>query len=216
MTENVKRVLIFVAGAGIGVLASWRFFKKKYERIANDKIASVTEHYRNKVTKAEEPTDISSSDNAQEEDDDAILERQMTEYKSLAARYASKVNGRTEEDCEETTVTEYTQVDGEFVPVKSYKEKGGDIVNRPYVIKPEEFGNGDYETVSLTYYSDGVLTDDFDNPIEDIDYYVGEESLDHFGEYEDDSVFVRNDNLETDFEILLVEESYYVNEEEDD
>ena len=30
MTENVKRVLIFVAGVGIGVLASWRFFKKKY------------------------------------------------------------------------------------------------------------------------------------------------------------------------------------------
>lgn len=215
MTENVKRVLIFVAGAGIGVLASWRFFKKKYERIANDEIASVTEHYRNKATKAEEPTDISSSDNAQEEDD-VILEKQMSEYKSLASRYASKVNARTEEDCEDTTVTEYTQVDGEFVPVKSYKEKGGDIVNRPYVIKPEEFGNGDYETVSLTYYADGILTDDFDNPIEDIDYYVGEESLDHFGEYEDDSVFVRNDNLKTDFEILLVEESYYVDEEEDD
>lgn len=215
MTENVKRVLIFVAGAGIGVLASWMFFKKKYERIANDEIASVTEHYRNKATADEKSTDISSNDDTQEEDD-VILERQMSEYKSLASRYASNVSDRTEEDCEDTTVTEYTQVDGEFVPVKTYKEKGGDIVNRPYVIKPEEFGNGDYETVSFTYYSDGVLTDDFDNPIEDIDYYVGEESLDHFGEYEDDSVFVRNDNLKTDFEILLVEESYYVDEEEDD
>lgn len=75
---------------------------------------------------------------------------------------------------------------------------------KPYVIAPEEFGEmDDYETVSLTYYSDGVLTDDFDNEIEDVEGMVGEDSLDHFGEYEDDSVFVRNDRYKTDYEILL-------------
>ena len=73
----------------------------------------------------------------------------------------------------------------------------------PYVISPDEFSeNEDYETESLTYYSDGILADDRDNII-DIDMVVGRESLNHFGEYEDDSVFVRNEELKTDYEILL-------------
>ena len=80
---------------------------------------------------------------------------------------------------------------------------------RPYVIPPDEFGEGDYETISLTYYADKVLTDEADNVIEDVDGMVGYDSLTHFGEYEEDSVFVRNDEHEVDYEILLDTRSYY-------
>lgn len=82
----------------------------------------------------------------------------------------------------------------------------------PYIIRPEEFGeDNDYETVSLTYYDDGVLTDEYDEILEDedVEEQVGKESLKHFGEYEDDSVFVRNDALQTDYEILLDHRKYY-------
>ena len=48
----------------------------------------------------------------------------------------------------------------------------------------------------MEYIDDEPLTDD---QIEDL---IGEDSLSHFGEYEDDSVFVRNDRLRTDYEIL--------------
>ena len=62
-------------------------------------------------------------------------------------------------------------------------------MSEPYVISPDEFSeNNEYETESLTYYSDGVLTDEYDNPIEDIERLVGSDALTHFGEYEDDSV----------------------------
>ena len=37
---------------------------------------------------------------------------------------------------------------------------------------------------------------------------VGFESLNHFGEYEDDSVFVRNDAKKCDYEILLDQKLY--------
>ena len=92
---------------------------------------------------------------------------------------------------------------------KNEEEKEPDD-NRPYVITPDEFGSVDeYETISLTYYSDGVLTDDRDDePIEDVDDMIGEDSLTHFGEYEDDAVYVRNERLKTDFEILLDHRSY--------
>ena len=79
----------------------------------------------------------------------------------------------------------------------------------PYVIPPEEYDENDYETESLTYYADGVLTDMYDNIIEDVEDTVGTDSLTHFGEYEDDSVFVRNDERQIDYEILLDSDKYY-------
>ena len=81
----------------------------------------------------------------------------------------------------------------------------------PYVIPPEEYGEIDgYDKESLTYYDgDGVLayyaTDEM---VEDVEGLVGADSLGHFGEYEEDSVFVRNDALKTDFEILLDTSKY--------
>ena len=73
---------------------------------------------------------------------------------------------------------------------------------RPYVIEPEEFDTLGYKTVSLNYYDDGVLTYENDDIIENVDELVGRDSLSHFGEYESDAVYVRNDTLKTDFEIL--------------
>lgn len=91
------------------------------------------------------------------------------------------------------------------------KQKGGsEMGGTPYVIPPEEFNTKpDYEAVSLTYYADNVLTDEMDDIVEDVDDRIGEDSLTHFGEYEDDSVFVRNDLYKIDYEILLDERNYY-------
>ena len=75
----------------------------------------------------------------------------------------------------------------------------------PKVIPPEEFGDiEDYDQISLTYYADGYLADDFNNyeVMEDIDAHVGKESLKTFGRYEEDSVYIRNDNEQTYYEIL--------------
>lgn len=81
---------------------------------------------------------------------------------------------------------------------------------RPYVVTPEEFGQADedYDIVSLIYYKDGVLADDYDVPIENVDDIVGLESLNHFGEYVEDAVFVRNDKLKVEYEIILHERNF--------
>ena len=81
--------------------------------------------------------------------------------------------------------------------------------NKPYVITPDEFGEiDDYETITLIYYSDEVLTDDDDELVEDVENVVGVDSLSHFGEYEADSVYVRNDILKADYELLLDQRNY--------
>ena len=61
---------------------------------------------------------------------------------------------------------------------------------------------------SLTYTADGVLLDDMNEIVDDIEEVVGEDSLEHFGEYEDDPVYVRNDAKKCDYEILLDQRNY--------
>lgn len=74
-----------------------------------------------------------------------------------------------------------------------------------YVIAPEDFGGEDdeYEQVTLTYYEDGVLVNDLTNAVQNIDELVGKDNLDSLGEYDDYSVYVRNETLQTDYEILF-------------
>lgn len=89
-------------------------------------------------------------------------------------------------------------------PLSNFKQKGGpDIMeDKPYVIPPEEFGDfSDYEMINLTYYADGILANDMDEMVDHVETIVGLDSLEHFGEYEADTVFVRNDKLKADYEI---------------
>ena len=83
------------------------------------------------------------------------------------------------------------------------KEGASTKKSKVYVISPDEYDEVGYKTENLTWYADDVLAYDSDEIVTDIDFVVGRESLDHFGEYEDDSVFVRNDTLKTDYQILL-------------
>lgn len=90
------------------------------------------------------------------------------------------------------------------------KEEGEkEIMDKPYVIPPESFDDyEDYEAISLTYYADGILADENDEIIDDVENIVGFESLSHFGEFEDDSVYVRNDIRKCDYEILTDQRNY--------
>lgn len=83
--------------------------------------------------------------------------------------------------------------------VNSYIKDDG-----PEVIPPDEFGEYlNYDTESLTFYEgDGVLTDDRDNIIEEMEIMVGLDALDSFGEWEDDRVCVINNATECYYEIL--------------
>ena len=96
----------------------------------------------------------------------------------------------------------YTQYSSNIKTNEKREEE--DEMDKPYIITPEEFSDSDYNTETLSYWADGVVTDIDDEPLTDdqIEDLIGEDSLSHFGEYEDDSVFVRNDRLRTDYEIL--------------
>ena len=75
--------------------------------------------------------------------------------------------------------------------------------DEPEVIPPDEFGDiEDYEQIGLVYYADDVIADDLGVPVADPDAIVGPDALGSFGEWEDDSVHVRNDERKAYYEIL--------------
>ena len=173
MNVTLNKVLWFVAGAGLGVAATRSYFKTKYERISQVKVESMQWAYSNMHQAEPEQGDT--------EADTESAEEPVTIVSDIISRNAYATPGAA------------TEPFGKEV-------KG---VHRPYVISPEDFGeHDDYETQSLDYYADGVLADNMGNVVEDIESMVGRDSLDHFGEYEDDAVHVRNDALQCDFEIL--------------
>jgi len=177
---------IFVVGAGIGSATTWFFVKKKYEQIAQEEIDSVKE-----VFSRREPGKVKPDTEFDEEPDQA----DVTEY-------VAKI--------QEQGYTNYSGISKENKnTAKEEKKEEPENMDSPYVISPDEFGDyEDYERISLTYYADQILADDDDELVDDIDDVVGFDSLTHFGDYEDDSVFVRNDRLKCDYEILMDRRAY--------
>ena len=200
MNSTLKGVLIFVLGAAAGSLATWKLIEKKYKDIAQEEIDSVKDTF-SKMKKNEYPDKIEDYPDFEEFDDSDDSDDVEEEPKP-----EQKIDRNNKPD-----IVEYAKILSEtgytnYAERQDKKEKKGvEPVEdeRPYVISPDEFGEKDgYENVTLTYYADGVLTDYFDNVISNVDEVVGFDSLDHFGEYEDDVVFVRNEKMETDYEIL--------------
>jgi len=170
--STLSNFAMFVTGAAIGSFVTWRLLKNKYDKIAQEEIDSVKEAFGMTLAKNDE----AESDNA-------------VDLEAEAERYDAILN--------ENGYVDYST---------RKEEKGGNPdmrKDKPYVIPPEEYGEiYEYDTRNLTYYENGVLTDEDDNVIDDVEGLIGKESLDHFGDYEPDSVHVRNDKMKADFEIL--------------
>jgi hypothetical protein len=180
MSNFVSKVAIFAVGAVVGSAVTWHFAKTKYERIAREEIDSVVDAYEKKLADKPEKTHLHIDAKLDEKTAEFLRERKDHIKKTLELGYVS-----------------------------NFEEKGEPVaMNRPYVISPDEYDENGYETISLTYYADKILADDMDEVIEDVDEVVGYDSLNRFGEYEEDCVFVRNDERRVDYEICLDTRNY--------
>ena len=174
MNRTLSNVLLFTAGVAVGSLVTWRYFKTRYELVEEDFDEETVE----------EPDDEANS-SSENEDNSTEIKSGYTNKPPLK-EYVQMVNNLSYGNVREAA-----------------KEEEGEDVYEPFIIRPEEYGElHAYDTLSLNYYADGVLTDDLDNRIEDVEGMVPADFADHFGEYEEDAVFVRNDNRQCDYEIL--------------
>ena len=189
----MKNLLCFVTGAAIGSVVTWKLIEKKYKDLADEEIESVIETFKNRkprITKDEVKETVEKVINKYKEPKETV------EDIVTAERYSIE----NEEEVDEDDDSNYT------VDV----DTGVEVIV-PYVITPGQFGEySEYGTKTLTYYADNVLTDEIDNPItsDEMVTMIGPDALDHFGEYEDDSVYIRDETNEMDYEILKSEKMF--------
>lgn len=85
------------------------------------------------------------------------------------------------------------------------EELGTSEDQKPYTISPDDFGEReDYDEYTLVYYADNVLTYNSGEVVENVRAEVGTDFMNHFGDDENDpdTVYIRNDVLKNDYEIL--------------
>lgn len=193
----MKNFFTFVTGLVIGSVVTYVVVKDKFEKIAQEEIDSVKEVFGRRVEKEADKKVEKIAEKEVEK-----IRKEYNKYDNLAKNYTSYSENKPEENDEEDDVEEVCENNEDGVEI--FEVERASNSDRPYVIDPWDFGGEDgYDTITLNYYADGVLTDDDNNVIEDeeIDDIVGKDFAEHFGEYEKDCVCVRNDRLKTDYEI---------------
>ena len=189
MNDKLSSVIIFCGGVFIGGFLTWDFFKTKYEKIADEEIASVKETFEHREPRPDKNYKV-----------EEVLKGNDT-YINVSPGVAERVIQIIDSNGYRNYSNTAIETD----------KKGGTAdmeLKQPYVITPEQYeDNVDYTKVSLTWYSDEVLEDDWGNVL-DPDDVIGSDALKTFGQYEKDSVFVRDDDEQIDYEVLLDTRSY--------
>lgn len=170
----MKGFFIFAAGVVAGAVAGAYLVKDKIMADAKQEIEEVREYYKSKKESKKEET-------VEEQPVEEVKEEK--EYKTIVEN-SGYVNYNKPEQITQHSVLE----------------------DEPYSIDPEEFGDKEeegWDTMTLTYFADGVLIDDTDEIVEQPDVVVGLDNLKIFEEFPDATcVYVRNETWRTDFEIL--------------
>lgn len=191
MNQKLFNVFMFATGAAIGSLVTWKVVKTRYELIIQEEIDSFKEDYIRCMNKQSFAID-SCEDNQDEldDEDDGFDEATVHAYHEIASRY-------------------YTAGDEAETNEEGEGDEEVPYINGPYVISPDEFGDGNYDhsLYCLTYFADGILSNDWYEKC-DIEETIGEDSLDHFGDYTEDVVHVRNERMNADYEVTRDPRNY--------
>ena len=193
----MKSYIVVAIGGAIGMViggtCGFIFAKKREQKRADSEIASVKKAFKTKYQK-KPAGDI--SENKVKNADPNI---KPTSSK-IKIDYASRSERK-----------DYTK----YVSTNTKQEEPTDMKDdkttvKPRIIKPKEYDEiNDYAKEQLICYADGYLCDDDYCVIEASDGTIVPANFrNHFGEYEDDAVYVRNDRLKTDYEILLSQRTY--------
>lgn len=226
-----------VAGGAVGYFVARKTLRSFYEDLASTEIEQAKEFYAG-VYKTDpdgavlSPMEVLESRHGSEAAAEAlrgyqgrqaaekILERDEMEValdeqdeaqvRRLEERRRHEVEETPDEVIETVTETRNVFIDPNFDYDEEVKHRTKD---KPYIITHDEYfeAGKDYDTVSLTYFEDDdTLTNERDEPIREIDKMIGEDHLVRFGHASKDKniVYVRNDRLETDFEIIKSTGSY--------
>lgn len=174
-----KAIIGFALGVVVGFAASVKYAEKQYKKIIDEEIESIKKVFGEKYkAKAEKARDENLDD----------FKSTPTDYKEVLKDLGY-----------EKSHTDYS----------GYSKKEDEVMKmtpgeKPYKISVHEFGVYDHYTqISCLYFIDKVLVEEANlEMLEDVDDAVGLDCLKEFEDEYIDAVYVRNDRLQVDYEIL--------------
>lgn len=202
MKKIISGIAIFSIGFISGILATAQYMKKQNEKIEED-----DEIESEKMPGGENPENNDVIERMEE------MTEEFEEYEERIKNEGYYVNEKT------TVISESGDImydsDRPDPPVCRYDEEGYEMeeytvmADRPYNIPPEEYevyceADGTWNSEEYTYYADGYVTDSQGLPVspEDVIRCIGTEFPNWFGTYEDDQIWIRNDELRMDFSVV--------------
>lgn len=219
MNINQKIVLFTLGGVAVGAAGGYIYadkkLKKHYDAIVEEEIASVKDTYH-LLTKQ-----------GKYQDDREATKEYLSRLDELQYLATQEEDEEDEEELETNGSTPYIPEPDDAKPLKVkpvvvQAANVGHVVDVmseprdpkvPYLISTEEFMNEgeDNEKITINYYAeDDTLADERDEVIPDVEGTVGLKNLSRWGDGSDSefSVYVRNERLRTDFEVLREDTSY--------
>ena len=202
-------------GLGIGLIAGHfiarPYWKKKYEDISKAEVEAMREHYQQKLMALEDKPKL----------EEIINERGYTNQSPVAPAPVAQAEPETEtdaEDSEDVEVVDGVQnvftTSGEIVDSWDHqKELHARTPERPYVIHIDEYKENEtnYNQVTYTWWeNDEIMSAANDEVVDEVDRIVGLDNLKLFGHGSGQTnvVYVRNDKLNLDIEILRSDSDY--------
>lgn len=142
------------------------------------------------------------------------IKKDQDSLRALYEKYKEKETIQVPKETNES-IENYKHIledEGYHVEAVDRPSEEDDYMTNIHIISPEEFGDSDYPCISLMYHTDGVVSNDDGKIVTNVEELIGDDFMNHFGEYEYDSVFVRNDDMEIDYEILRDYKGYSEND----
>lgn len=221
---------IFALGAGVGFLSAKKIYEEYYAQLAQEEIDSVKEAFENRreltvVTSENGMTDdeYEKKEVTGEECSASIKERTNNNVSLVRSFLDGNINEQAKKNYnlvsmkkDEATIDEDEEVTGGPVTDAAGKtEEEMDLtqVDRtlPYIIDDREFTEefDHHDKISLYYYTvDEVLCDEHEEVINDIEEIVGYDE-DVFAALDmHTAVWVRNEPLCIDYEIISINKSF--------
>lgn len=226
VVENAEEIAELVVSArrafGVGIVAGAvvaggvtyyvvnKRLSTKYERLAEEEIAQMREHYHAKQVAREEKPDLETLGKMTADLGYGAEQPQTAPVADPGApNTTAAVDSETKnvfEEAEKRIETKDAEEGWDYDVERSKRSAG-----KPYVIHKDEQEEMGFTTTTFTYYEgDDVLCDERDRVVDGRDEILGTEFMEKFGHGSDDPnvVYIRNEDLAVEVEVCRSPNSY--------
>lgn len=237
MSRSMRYFLSFLIGAAFGGGVSFYICRDHFDKTLSEEVEKFIKTYKekhpvkkDKPEEKEEPKEIPEKDISKEEFErtnpygkSIMDENEVVHYETYAKKYRQKSKTKPAADMEKLTTKDMIDMYEDQLEEESFDDEEDDFDDddiypdekhpEPYSVDPQGSAavNSTYDKVTLLWYSrdDILVVEETDEEFSDAARRLGDGWRKAVGEYETDVAYIRNDQLEEDYEIVRQSGRYF-------